>query len=86
MDPLGSFSAGTRAWFERTFDAPTPAQAKAGTNEIPVLVVETGEAIRGEDDILAYLDEHHDERDDAEHHRAKAQLEVPEFPEVRARA
>ena len=27
MDPLGSFSAATRAWFERTFDAPTPAQA-----------------------------------------------------------
>src|ERR671933_32618 len=28
MDPLGSFSPQTRAWFERTFDAPTPAQAK----------------------------------------------------------
>src|SRR5919202_513098 len=27
MDPLGAFSAGTRTWFERTFEAPTPAQA-----------------------------------------------------------
>ena len=60
-------------------------QAKTGTNEIPVLVVETGEAIRGEDEILAYLDERYDEQDDAEHHRAKAQLEVPEFAEVKAR-
>ena len=28
MDPLAAFSAQTRAWFERTFDGPTPAQAK----------------------------------------------------------
>ena len=27
MDPLALFSPETRAWFERTFDAPTPAQA-----------------------------------------------------------
>src|SRR5262245_51223064 len=27
MDPLASFSNATRAWFERTFDAPTPPQA-----------------------------------------------------------
>ncbi|HZR92733.1 MAG TPA: DEAD/DEAH box helicase [Gaiellaceae bacterium] len=27
MDPLGVFSPGTRAWFERTFEAPTPAQS-----------------------------------------------------------
>src|SRR6476660_27091 len=26
MDPLAAFSAPTRAWFERTFDAPTPPQ------------------------------------------------------------
>jgi ATP-dependent Lhr-like helicase len=26
MDPLGVFSPATRAWFERTFDAPTPPQ------------------------------------------------------------
>jgi ATP-dependent helicase Lhr and Lhr-like helicase len=28
MEPLAFFSAETRAWFERTFDAPTPAQTK----------------------------------------------------------
>jgi ATP-dependent Lhr-like helicase len=28
VDPLTVFSDPTRAWFERTFDAPTPAQAK----------------------------------------------------------
>src|SRR5213595_1530342 len=28
MEPLAVFSAGTRAWFERTFAAPTPAQAQ----------------------------------------------------------
>ena len=28
MDPLAQFSAETRAWFEHTFDAPTPAQAQ----------------------------------------------------------
>src|SRR5579862_3186276 len=27
VDPLGSFSPRTGSWFERTFDAPTPAQA-----------------------------------------------------------
>jgi len=27
VDPLASFSPATRAWFERTFDAPTPPQA-----------------------------------------------------------
>ena len=28
MDPLNVFSEPTRAWFERTFDGPTPAQEK----------------------------------------------------------
>ncbi|HEY3184571.1 MAG TPA: DEAD/DEAH box helicase [Gaiellaceae bacterium] len=28
MDPLSLFSPATRAWFERTFDAPTPAQER----------------------------------------------------------
>src|SRR5881397_855023 len=28
MDPLGVFSPRTRAWFERTFDGPTPAQER----------------------------------------------------------
>jgi ATP-dependent Lhr-like helicase len=26
VDALSVFSPGTRAWFERTFDGPTPAQ------------------------------------------------------------
>jgi len=30
MEPLNVFSDVTRAWFERTFDAPTPAQRRAG--------------------------------------------------------
>src|SRR5699024_1012805 len=29
VDPLSSFSPATRAWFERAFDAPTPAQSLA---------------------------------------------------------
>src|SRR6476620_5544262 len=28
MEPLSVFSARTRAWFEQTFDGPTPAQTK----------------------------------------------------------
>jgi ATP-dependent Lhr-like helicase len=28
MDPLGSFTRATRTWFEASFEAPTPAQAK----------------------------------------------------------
>src|SRR5205814_4419635 len=28
MDPLDVFSSETRAWFERSFDAPTPAQVQ----------------------------------------------------------
>src|SRR5438270_1817810 len=28
MDPLALFSPATRAWFERTFEAPTPAQVR----------------------------------------------------------
>src|SRR4051794_12600273 len=30
-DPLGGFSAATRAWFEAAFEAPTPAQVGAWT-------------------------------------------------------
>jgi glutathione S-transferase len=53
----------------------------ARTNEIPVLVVDDGEPLLGEDDILAYLGRL-DERPDAAEHRAKAREEVPEFEEV----
>src|SRR3977135_1856018 len=28
MDPLAAFSPATRAWFERTFDGPTPPQTQ----------------------------------------------------------
>jgi ATP-dependent Lhr-like helicase len=28
MDPLAVFSPATRAWFERTFDGPTPPQTQ----------------------------------------------------------
>ena len=56
-------------------------ERRVGTNEIPVLVSDGGEPVRGEDDILAYLDRFH-ERDDADAHREKAREEVPTFEEV----
>ena len=34
-DPLAGFSARTRSWFERSFEAPTPAQAWAGRRSRP---------------------------------------------------
>jgi glutathione S-transferase len=52
-----------------------------GTNEIPVLVTDAGETLRGEGEILDHLGAF-DERDDAEQHRAKARKEVPTFAEV----
>ena len=53
----------------------------SGTNEIPVLVTDDGEAFSGEAAILGFL-EQFDERPDARRHRAKARLEVPTFAEV----
>jgi glutaredoxin len=53
----------------------------AGTREIPVLVGDGGEILRGEDEILPWL-ERFEERPDARVHRAKARAEVPEFDEV----
>ena len=53
----------------------------AGTNEIPVLVTDDGEALKGEEAILPYLDRFH-ERADAGRHRAKAREEVREFAEL----
>jgi glutathione S-transferase len=52
-----------------------------GTNEIPVLVPDDGEPVRGEDDILAYLSQF-DELPDAGAHREKAREEVPTFAEL----
>ena len=52
-----------------------------GTNEIPVLVPDDGEPVRGEDDILEYLGRFND-ASDAAVHREKARAEVPSFAEV----
>jgi glutathione S-transferase len=43
-----------------------------GADSIPVLLLENGSAIVGEENILAYLGEHHDEPSEAEAHRLKA--------------
>lgn len=55
----------------------------SGTNEIPVLVLEDGAAVCGDDQILEYLDRF-PERKDADSHRARAREEVKEFVEMRA--
>jgi glutathione S-transferase len=52
-----------------------------GTNEIPVLVPDDGEPVRGEDDILEYL-ARLDDAPDAAGHREKARAEVQSFAEV----
>ena len=54
----------------------------SGTNEIPVLVGDGGEVLRGEGEILSWLDENFDARPDAARHRANAREEVPTFEEV----
>jgi glutathione S-transferase len=43
-----------------------------GSDTIPTLVLEDGSAVLGENEILAYLDEHYDESESAEAHRTKA--------------
>jgi glutathione S-transferase len=58
-------------------------KAAAGTDEIPVLVADDGEVLRGEDEILPWLDRF-EERPDAARHRAKARTEVKEFAELSA--
>jgi glutathione S-transferase len=55
----------------------------SGTNEIPVLVLEDGSPVCGDDQIMEYLDRF-PERHDADQHRSKAQQEVKEFAELRA--
>jgi len=52
-------------------DARTELRAATGASEIPVLVA-GGEKVRGEQRILAYLDEHFIEPPDAADQRAKA--------------
>jgi glutathione S-transferase len=51
--------------------------------EIPRLLTEQGEVLSGEEEILPWLEEHFDERDDAARHRAKARAEVKDFAELR---
>lgn len=46
--------------------------AAAGSDTVPTLVLEDGSAVVGGDEILAYLDEHYDESEEAAAHRAKA--------------
>jgi glutathione S-transferase len=53
----------------------------AGTTEIPVLVLDDGWPICGDDPIMEHLDRFA-ERDDADEHRAKALEEVREFLEL----
>ena len=53
----------------------------SGTTEIPVLVLDDGSSVCGDDQILEYLDRF-GEREDAEAHRAKAREEVKEFAEL----
>ena len=55
----------------------------AGTTAIPVLVLEDGMPVCGDDQILEYLDRF-PERYDAEAHRRKAREEVKDFAELRA--
>ncbi len=56
-------------------------ERRVGTNEIPVLVPDDGEPVRGEEAILEYLGRFH-ECEDAERHRDKAKEEVPTFAEL----
>ncbi len=46
---------------------------KTGTDAIPTLVLEDGTAISEEEQIIAWLDEHHSERADAEEHQERAE-------------
>jgi glutaredoxin 3 len=45
---------------------------RTGFEELPVLVLEDGRAIEGDDEILRFLDSAYDEAPDADAHRAKA--------------
>jgi glutathione S-transferase len=54
-----------------------------GDDSIPVLV-DNERIVRGDDAILAYLDDTYHDAPDAEEHRAKAREEVPEFEELAA--
>jgi glutathione S-transferase len=59
-------------------DERTAMKDHVGTDEIPVLVPDTGDPVCGEDEILEYLGRF-TEADDAQAHREKSREEVPEF-------
>ena len=59
-------------------DDRTDMHERFGTTEIPVLVVDDGEPICGDEAILEYLGRYH-ECGDADEHRAKSREEVPDF-------
>jgi glutathione S-transferase len=56
-----------------------------GTDEIPVLVPDSGGPVCGEEEILRYLSRF-DPRQDADAHEEKAREEVPTFAEVQGGA
>jgi glutaredoxin 3 len=43
-----------------------------GSDTVPTLLLEDGSALAGEEEILAYLERHYDESEQAQAHRAKA--------------
>jgi glutathione S-transferase len=43
-----------------------------GSDTVPTLLLEDGSALVGEEEILAFLERHYDESEQAEAHRAKA--------------
>jgi glutathione S-transferase len=59
-------------------DDRTAMQEQVGITEIPVLVVDDGAPICGDEAIIEYLGRYH-ECGDADEHRTKSREEVPEF-------
>ncbi len=47
---------------------------KAGSEEIPTLLLEDGTAISEPDEIIDYLESNHSERADADEHRERAEV------------
>ncbi len=46
---------------------------KAGTDEIPTMLLEDGTAISGEEEIIEFIGSNHEERADAAGHRDRAE-------------
>jgi glutaredoxin 3 len=53
-------------------EARTVLFSLSGSDSVPTLLAEDGSALVGEEEILAYLERHHGESEQAEAHRAKA--------------